>query len=156
MNNRLPKIISYIAPTLVVAMFFIIDRYLKQIAISLPSQQSYSIIGNFFNFYFTPNNYIAFSIPLSGHFLNYIIIILICFLVIYLIASIKKGASRYELVGLALMILGAISNIVDRFSHGFVVDYLLLRYFTVFNLADVMICLGAIILIYKNLNKPKQ
>jgi len=77
-------------------------------------------------------------------------------LVIYLIASIKKGASRYELVGLALMILGAISNIVDRFSHGFVVDYLLLRYFTVFNLADVMICLGAIILIYKNLNKPKQ
>ncbi len=54
------------------------------------------------------------------------------------------------------MITGAISNIIDRLSYGYVIDYLSLRYFTVFNLADVMISSGAIILILKNLKKTNK
>ena len=53
--------------------------------------------------------------------------------------------------GLAMILGGAIGNIIDRFIHGKVVDFLLFYqhpyYFPAFNLADSAITLGAICLI---------
>jgi len=46
------------------------------------------------------------------------------------------------------VILGAAGNLFDRLKYGYVVDYLDLKYFTAFNLADVMIVAGVIYLIY--------
>lgn len=155
MNNKFSRLVFYIAATFMAAMFFIADRFLKNIALSLPPLESHPILGNYFSFYFTPNNYIAFSIPFSGHILNTTIILLIIALTLYLINSIKKKTDYYEISGLVLMICGAFSNIIDRLYYSYVIDCLSLRYFTVFNLADVMISLGAIILIYKNIKKTK-
>ncbi len=51
-------------------------------------------------------------------------------------------------VGYGLVAGGALGNIVDRVAHGYVVDFILLRDFYAFNLADVAITggLGAIAL----------
>lgn len=50
-------------------------------------------------------------------------------------------------LGLALIIAGALGNLIDRAQHGYVVDYILFHTpawsFAIFNLADMFITLGA-------------
>lgn len=46
-----------------------------------------------------------------------------------------------------LIIGGGISNLFDRLIRGAVIDYLHLGFLPIFNLADVFICLGVIMLI---------
>lgn len=46
-----------------------------------------------------------------------------------------------------LIALGAISNLIDRMIYGFVIDYFDVRFFSVLNLADIMITLGVMIFI---------
>jgi len=53
--------------------------------------------------------------------------------------------------GLALILGGAIGNVVDRVEHGYVVDFLLAHwgphYFPAFNVADSAISIGAVLVI---------
>ena len=56
---------------------------------------------------------------------------------------------------LALVLGGAVGNLADRLMHGFVIDFLLLHYggwtFPAFNVADIAITMGAILLILDSL-----
>lgn len=155
MNKPLKNIIYDIAIALAIAMFFITDRILKYVAHESAGTKIITILGNIFTFRFTPNYYIAFSIPFSGYILNILILTLIGLLIVYLsYLIIKNKGSRFDIICFTIMIGGAISNVIDRLAYGYVVDYLYLRYFTVFNLADVMISGGALALIIKNLKNP--
>lgn len=155
MTNFLSKLkIKNIAIALVIAIFFIVDRYLKLLAFESLSQQPIKIIGNFFSFNFTANYFMAFSLPFSGIILNIIISSIVLFLNIYIFYLIlNKKNKGWEITLLTFILVGAISNLIDRLTLGYVIDYLELKYFTVFNLADVMISFGAILLILKNLKK---
>lgn len=157
MNNLLKNLtFKNIAIALVIAIFFIADRYLKILAINLAAAEPIRLIGDIFSFNFTANYYIAFSLPLSGWIITALIIIIIVILIYYIFYLIaNKQARPGEIILLTIIILGAISNILDRFSYGYVIDYLELRYFTVFNVADMMISGGAIILIFKNITNKR-
>ena len=54
------------------------------------------------------------------------------------------------LTAFAFVIVGAFSNLLDRLTLQAVVDYIYLQYFSILNLADIMISLGllAIILLF--------
>ncbi len=137
-----------------IATFFISDRYLKILALSLSANPPIKLINELFSFSFTANYYMAFSLPFSGLLLNLAIVLVICILIYYIIFLIKnRKGEKGNTIFLIIILLGAISNILDRFVYGYVVDYLELRYFTVFNLADAMISFGALMLILKNLKK---
>jgi signal peptidase II len=155
MNKFTTKIyLKNIAIILMIAIFFIADRYLKYLALNRHLEQPFKLLGNIFSFNFTANYYIAFSLPLGGQILNILIsliILALIYLIFYLIF--KKNNQKSTIFLLTIILFGAISNILDRFAYGYVIDYLELKYFTVFNLADVMISLGAIVLILKNLKK---
>lgn len=61
-----------------------------------------------------------------------------------------------ELVGLALVLGGALGNIYDRYMRGYVIDYADLHFgewrpFLIFNLADVAITFGVLILLARSL-----
>lgn len=62
--------------------------------------------------------------------------------------------------GLAMILGGAIGNVIDRLLHGKVVDFLLFYqhpyYFPAFNLADSAITLGAICLILDELRRWRR
>ena len=62
-----------------------------------------------------------------------------------------QEGGRWAAVGYALIIGGALGNLIDRILHGHVVDFLLLhigdRTLFVFNLADAALTLGPAILI---------
>ena len=146
MNKNIFKIsLKNIAIILLIAIFFIIDRYLKSVAINNRDNSPVEIFGNLFTFTFTPNYYIAFSLPLSGVILTALIGLIILALTIFLGYLVKERQSKLLAAGLFLILLGAISNFIDRLFFGYVVDYLYLRYFTVFNLADMYISIGALI-----------
>ncbi len=55
--------------------------------------------------------------------------------------------------GLALIMGGAIGNVIDRLEHGFVVDFILAHwwnehFFPAFNVADSAITLGAVLILF--------
>lgn len=63
---------------------------------------------------------------------------------------------RSDVIGLALVLGGALGNIYDRTIHGFVIDYADLhigewRPFLIFNLADAAITFGVLILLARSL-----
>jgi len=153
MNNIIKKIpFKNIAIALALAIFFSLDRYLKIAAFNLKVEESKELLGNILTFNFTPNYNIAFSLPLGGPALNIAIITLVILIaLIVLFLNISKTPHYLEIICLTFILGGAISNLIDRLNYGYVIDYLYLQYFTVFNLADIMISGGAIILIIKNL-----
>jgi signal peptidase II len=63
-------------------------------------------------------------------------------------------------LGFALIIAGALGNLVDRFLYGHVIDYILFHTdtwsFAVFNLADSFISVGAAAVILDELLLPKK
>jgi signal peptidase II len=63
---------------------------------------------------------------------------------------------RADVIGLALVLGGALGNIYDRVVYGFVIDYADLhigawRPFLIFNLADTAITIGVLILLARSL-----
>ncbi|MCK5511023.1 signal peptidase II [Candidatus Parcubacteria bacterium] len=141
------KMVYYI----ILAIFFVIlDRLFKVLALNYHENIKLELISDYFGFTLAKNYYIAFSLPLSGPILTLFIGIVILILLYFYVILIKK--EEYAQAScLTFVILGAISNIVDRIKYGFVIDYLDLKYFTVFNIADSMIVVGAVLLIISNL-----
>jgi len=156
MNKKILKTLSInIAIALSLAIFFLVDRILKTKALNLEAPEE--LIANLLFFNLTKNYFISFSLPLSGPILNVFIVLLIMLLVIYLIfLIIKEKEKKLEIVLLLFIFFGALSNLIDRLSLGFVIDYLELRYFSVFNLADVMIVIPSFWLILNNLDLKKK
>lgn len=157
--NQNKKVFLNIAWPFVIAMFFIIDRILKELALQQGLLISKSIISDLLRFRLLFNKNMAFSLPISGPILI-LIISLVILLLIYIIFHrfIHLKNNKQEIYILVLILFGAISNLIDRFFYGAVVDYLDLKYFTIFNLADVMISVGVIIYFINYLKKdpPKQ
>jgi signal peptidase II len=60
----------------------------------------------------------------------------------------RKRASRIQHVGFALVLAGALGNVVDRAMRGYVVDFIHLTRWPIFNVADIAVVAGVILLGY--------
>ena len=71
-----------------------------------------------------------------------------------------RHTERLLATALALILGGAIGNLIDRVLDGYVVDFIVVHYqhyyFPAFNIADSAITIGAILLILDTLLKPKE
>jgi signal peptidase II len=116
-------------------------RYLKPIG-------TYPLLQDVFHLTFARNTGAAFSI-LRGKqiFLIGLTLIVIAFLTGYLIRLMPE---RLPLVkwSLVLVIGGAVGNLIDRMRLGYVVDFFDFRLinFAIFNVADIAIVVGTILL----------
>ena len=128
---------------LLAAVVFLVavDRLLKAWVISLKPE--INLMGDWFRLVLAKNQGIAFSLPLFGQWLNIIIILIIIALIYFFVLNIKKAAYFMSVLYLAI-ILGASSNLYDRLKYGHVIDYFSLKYYSVFNVADIMIIIGII------------
>jgi len=72
----------------------------------------------------------------------------------------SHGGQRLFAWALALILGGALGNVIDRLMHGYVVDFIQVhwaeKYFPSFNLADSAITLGAILLIVDELRRVRR
>lgn len=80
----------------------------------------------------------------------------------FLIArAIRDASDRWMLIGLTLVLGGAIGNLSDRFFRapgflrGHVVDFVAVGWWPVFNIADSCVTIGAVILVTRTLLAPK-
>jgi signal peptidase II len=143
----------------ILAVFLVsADRFFKALCLNGFFGRPIKIIGDIFTLNYVKNYYISFSLPLSGPILTTIIGAIIFVLLIFwlkiVISNFKFQISNFQILPLTILILGAILNFADRLKYGFVIDYFDLKYFTIFNLADIMITAGVVWLII--LNKPKK
>jgi signal peptidase II len=90
------------------------------------------------------NKNIAWSIPIAPAIFYFVWIVIIVIL-IYAFLNAKIIGQKYFLI---LIFSGAISNLLDRLRLGCVIDYIDLKFFPVFNLADVYITIGIIFIIF--------
>lgn len=116
------------------------------------------IIKNFFSLTYVLNEGIAFSI-LDGY--GYLIIIITVIILLYLLSMMKRSLTdKVETFGYTLLISGLLGNFIDRLLDFKVVDYLSFKIFNynfpVFNLADILIVLGAFLIIFKEFEVMKN
>ncbi|MCX6793465.1 MAG: signal peptidase II [Candidatus Falkowbacteria bacterium] len=132
--------------------FIIIDRLLKVLALKLGYAKV--LIGPWLKFSLVKNNNAAFSLNFKFDIVWLSIIITIAAL-IWLNYSLKKK-DYLKSLALAMLCLGAMSNIYDRFVYGAVIDYFNFANLNVFNLADILIVLAAIILLWQEFRNQKK
>jgi signal peptidase II len=63
------------------------------------------------------------------------------------IMAARRGAARGEHVAFAFILAGAIGNVLDRALHGYVVDFIRIGWWPVFNVADVLVGVGVALLL---------
>lgn len=130
-------------------LLLMIDRALKVTSSIYWSQNHIQLSGSF-SLTHNLNRRLSFSLPGNGPLFNWLLIFLVIGLTIYSRQAIKKQPSRLN--GWLFLLTGAYSNLYDRLIHGGVIDYLT-SWWTVFNLADLLIGLGLIILIWPEANQ---
>lgn len=151
MNKTLKDKINFlnIAIISVIAIFFVLDRYLKSLALKLAPGESINLISDLFSFSFSKNPYIAFSLPIGPNVITPLVIIIIISLIMAIVWLIyKQKQLSLQVIFLIIILLGAVSNAIDRLQYTYVIDYLRLKNLSVFNIADAMISLGTILYIY--------
>ena len=72
----------------------------------------------------------------------------------------RHGGQRLFSAALALILGGALGNVIDRLTHGHVVDFIQVHwqqhYFPSFNVADSAITIGAMLLILDELRRVRR
>lgn len=134
-----------------VVLLLCFDQITKYMASTfLKGGNSIVIIKNVFQLHYLENQGAGFGV-LQGQRLWFVIItliLLILMVIVYLRTPMEK---RYRWIRLILLLItaGAIGNLIDRLRFGYVVDffYFELINFPVFNVADIYVTCGMILLL---------
>lgn len=134
-------------------LLFFIDQYIKFLFVD-----GFEHNGECISLILVYNYGVAFSMLsfLEGK-LKYIQIVVMLGIILYL--ALNRDLFRLYYIPAALVIAGGVSNIYDRFIHGGVVDYIYWHCgfdFAVFNLADVIINIGVILILVINYKVGKD
>ena len=138
----------------IISIFCTLDQ-LSKIYINLNYERVLNKDLFIFSINFVRNYGAAFNIfEGSRFFLSFISIISTIILSYFIFISETKLINKY---GLSFILAGTIGNGIDRILNGYVIDFIEVKIidFPVFNIADIVINIGALILIisylkYKN------
>ena len=104
------------------------------------------------NLVYVENKGVSFGM-LSDYNIPFLLGILSFVISIYIIFLMTKSESRLELIGLSMILGGAIGNGIDRMFSGYVIDFIDLYYrnfhWPAFNFADSFITVGAVLFFIK-------
>jgi signal peptidase II len=134
MTNKKYALINILALS-----FFLSDLYFKYIL--SPVGRGVYFFDSIIGFDRVINYGVAFGLHINYYLivLFYLLAILILIWFLYLQ---YRDKNQWNIIAYTFIILGAVSNLVDRIVFGGVVDYFYLQNFSVFNIADIMIVGG--------------
>jgi signal peptidase II len=131
----------------IVLVATVLDQGLKQAVEAQLDMHVPVPVLPFLSLFRTHNTGIAFSLLDDFGSVGLIAVTLAVMGFVAFIAARTDPAQRLARLGFALIIGGALGNLIDRVWHGYVVDYILFHLpswsFAIFNLADVFITVGA-------------
>lgn len=123
----------------------VLDQLSKILALKyLAPAGSIPVIKNIFHLTYVENRGAAFGI-LQNQKLFFVIFALLVLGFIWFYAY-NNRLDKVMVYGLSLMAGGVIGNLIDRVRLGFVVDYLHIMNFPVFNIADSAVTIGIILI----------
>lgn len=143
---------------IIIALILIADQLVKYlIQAGLELNQSIPVLDGIFHITYIHNYGAAFSILQNKTMLLIgVQIIVITGILIYLIKK-RKTEHSLLLMSLALIIAGGLGNLIDRAVKGYVVDFLDLRFWPIFNIADISVCVGCgLMVLYVLIIEPKR
>ena len=139
---------------IIVSLIFLLDRISKIYVIHLDEilLNSEIINSKFINIHLIWNEGVAFGLLAFNEksFYNFItgFIVIIILTLIYFIRK-TRGIEKYSFL---IILGGALGNVFDRFFYSAVPDFIDIHYqnfhWFIFNVADIFITLGVILLIY--------
>lgn len=60
----------------------------------------------------------------------------------------RAVATRLEHLGFSLALAGGVGNLIDRFARGYVVDFIHVHHWPVFNVADIAVAIGMALILF--------
>ena len=140
--------------TTIFIVVFIIDQFVKFGFANL----NWDVDGPYMSLKLAYNYGVAFSMfSFLEHNLKYIQLAIVLIGTLYLFKN--QNVFKEYYLPIALLYAAGLSNILDRFTYGGVVDYFYWHYlfeFAIFNIADVMIDLAVVIIIYKQIKQSRE
>ena len=134
----------------------ILDQWTKWLAeTKLTFHEPVPVIESFLNWTLAYNYGAAFSFLADAGgwqkwFFSGLALVMSLFLIGYLMKAPRKATLLS--LGLALVLGGAVGNLIDRLLHGHVIDFIHVHYadvwhYPIFNIADIGICIGVAMII---------
>ena len=167
--NKTPKMIAngrlalnwYLLSLVVI----ILDQWTKWLAeTNLTFLEPVPVIEPFLNWTLAYNYGAAFSfLADAGGWQKWFFAGLALLMSLFLIGYLAKAPRQAKLLslGLALVLGGAVGNLIDRLLHGHVIDFIHVHYadvwhYPIFNIADIGICIGVAMIVIDMLFLEKK
>ncbi len=139
-----------------------LDQWSKwAIKTSFNLYQSKPVIQDLLHFTYVTNDGMAFGLSFPGG--KHVLLIMTILLTGFIVGFLWKEKNGHPLIkyGLALILSGAIGNLIDRMLYGKVVDFLDLMignfHWYIFNIADSSVTIGMILFIIHSIYiEPKK
>jgi len=151
----MPAVRAWRAPVAIAVAVVVVDQLTKHWAVtSLGTDREIDLFWTLrLNLAF--NNGMAFG---QGQGFGPVIGVIATIVIVYLLVSLRSEASTMSTIGMGLLIGGAAGNLIDRlfrgddgFLRGAVVDFIDFQWFPIFNVADMVVNVGAVLLILSSI-----
>ena len=137
---------------IIIVAIIALDQWSKwAIKTSFNLYQSKPVIQDLLHFTYVTNDGMAFGLSFPGG--KHVLLIMTILLTGFIVGFLWKEKNGHPLIkyGLALILSGAIGNLIDRLLYGKVVDFLDLMignfHWYIFNIADSSVTIGMILFI---------
>ena len=132
----------------IVGALIILDQITKfLVSANLRLYESLPVLKDVFHITLIHNSGAAFGL-FKGMFPIFIFLSIIVIFLVLLYANRFRHGYSYLKAGLLFILAGTIGNLIDRIRLGYVIDFIDLRIWPVFNVADTTITIGGALLIY--------
>ena len=147
---------------IIIVAIIALDQWSKwAIKTSFNLYQSKPVIQDLLHFTYVTNDGMAFGLSFPGG--KHVLLIMTILLTGFIVGFLWKEKDGHPLIkyGLALILSGAIGNLIDRLLYGKVVDFLDLMignfHWYIFNIADSSVTIGMILFIIHSIYiEPKK
>jgi len=142
---------------LLAALVIVLDQYSKWLVLQHFELYQSLVLTNWFNLTLAYNTGAAFSfLNDAGGWQRWLFVLLAVVITAVLLVWLQRARHlRLQALALALVIGGAIGNVIDRIRLGYVIDFIDWHYrdwhWPVFNIADSAISVGVVLLIADSL-----
>lgn len=144
------------------AIIVLLDQLSKIVATKLLASSAFLQITSFFNLVLAYNKGAAFSFLASeSGWQRHLFTAISIGAALFFLYLLKKHPTQKQFcLGVALLLGGAIGNLIDRVLYGHVIDFLDLHvgswHWPAFNVADAAICIGALLFILDELRRVRK
>lgn len=142
-------------PWIISFLVCIVDQATKWLIVrSLAPNQSLAVFSPFFHLTYVQNTGAAFGLFKGSQWLFLLCAVLVA---AWIIRELLRGQTNAHLltVSYALVLGGAVGNVIDRLRLNYVIDFLDFRVWPVFNVGDSAITVGVALLIGHTLFQKK-